>query len=176
MGDEEKQAKPQFEPPPWEREAFEALAARRAERDEAARVAAEALAGAAGGGVVVGGEAAADPAVAVAPAPELAVEAPQRQGGSGLPEEDSKLVQAMLLQLRQEERSDGRAARLIAWVASAVTAVLGVSMLIAGLGIVRNSGGKSAAVIGSAVLSLFGLVFIGMAAWVWISTSRVRGR
>lgn len=43
MSDDGKRAKPRFEPPPWERDAFEELARKREEAEQAEREAAEAL-------------------------------------------------------------------------------------------------------------------------------------
>ena len=177
MGDEEKQGKPRFEPPPWEVEAFEALAAKRAEQEAEARAVAEALSAAAvteaqdpqapDGEPAESGSAAADPARET----EQAAPAPARKE-----EPDSRLVQAMMLQLQREERSDGKSAVIVGVVAAGVTMALGVAMLIGGLNIARTAAGKSSAVIGSAVLSVFGLIFIGMAAWVWVTATRVKGR
>jgi hypothetical protein len=89
---------------------------------------------------------------------------------------DDRVVQAMLVQLKNEERVDGKATRTIGRVASVVTFLLGAAMLVTGLVMAGQSAGKSVAVIGSLVLSVFGLCFIGMALWVWITTSRSKGR
>jgi hypothetical protein len=86
------------------------------------------------------------------------------------------LLDVMMLELAQEERSDNRNAKIIAWVASGITAVLGLGMVIAGLVLASKANGQGSAVMGSAVLTVFGLIFAGMAAWVWISSNRVRGR
>ena len=158
-----------FEPPPWEREAFDALAARRAEED-AARAALEAA------------ESAAPSAPVQEPDPwdEVpAVRAGEQEAGPAAGarrKPDEIAVEAMLIQLQGEERSDGRATAWVGWIASAITLALGTGMLITGLAMVRRGNGASVTVIGSAVLSVFGLVFIGMALWVWITTSRSRGR
>jgi hypothetical protein len=171
MGDEDKQAKPRFEPPPWEVEAFEAFAAKRAERQAAERAAAEALRAATSAAAVPEvrtGDTAAEPVDAeVAPdevKPEQAVEP------------DGMVVQMMLQQLARDESSDRRSTAIITWVAAGVTVVLGLAMLIGGISIASRAAGQSTALIGSAVLVLLGLAFIGMAVWVWFSTSRVRGR
>jgi hypothetical protein len=89
---------------------------------------------------------------------------------------DEKAVAAMLLQLQAEERTDGHATTRVGQVAAIVTSVLGLGMLIAGVVMMQGGGGKQVAVIGSLVLSIFGLAFIGMAAWVWIATTRSKGR
>ena len=171
MTEEGATRKTQFEPPPWEKEAFEALAARRAEEQASheARMASETAGAAPVQEPDPEGEAqllSADPPMQVAAAAAVA--------SAALP--DSSEVEAMLLQLQVEERTDTRATRWVGRVASALTAALGLGMLIAGLVMIRSGGGKSVAVLGSAVLSIFGLSFMGMALWVWITSSRSRGR
>jgi hypothetical protein len=179
MGSEGAEGKPRFEPPPWEREAFEALAARRAEE----QVAREAL------------EAAERARAAVAPedawdeVPEAA-KAEEGQATEGVdgelvapaadpvpaPRVEDPQVEAMLLRLREEERTDGVAAIRVGQIAAALTMVLGAGMFIGGIVLLQGANGKMIAVVGSLILSMFGLVFAGMAVWVWISTNRSRGR
>jgi hypothetical protein len=89
---------------------------------------------------------------------------------------DERAVEAMLIQLQSEERAGAHVAKKIGLIASALTCALGLGMLIAGLVMMRVGAGKQAAMIGSLVLSVFGLCFMGMAAWVWISTTRSKGR
>jgi hypothetical protein len=175
MGDEEVVGKSRFEPPPWEKEAFEALAAKRAD-EEAARAA-----------IVAAESAVAAPVqepdpwdevpVVVASADGAAVAGtPGPTGTSGGPKPDEKAVEAMLMRLQNEERADARAAKMVGWVASAVTVVLGLGMLIAGIVMAARGIGTPVAAIGSLVLVVFGLAFIGMAIWMWVSTNRSRGR
>jgi hypothetical protein len=189
MGTEGTDGKPRFEPPPWELEAFEALAARRAEEQvaldalaaaEATRVAAEAA------------EAAVPPEdpwdevpnVVVTP-PAEAAEAAEGDGsvqvdGDEPPAQVAKVhegaVEAMLMQLRSEERTDGSLVLKVGRTAAALTIVLGLAMLIGGMSLVGQAHGKMANVLGSLVLAVIGLSFMGMAVWVWISTGRSRGR
>jgi hypothetical protein len=173
MGDEDTQGKPRFEPPPWEREAFEVLAAKRAEQEAVARATAAAPAEA---GSESPEDASADPGVV-----RTEQEADGKPGEQAAPAKevaapDSVAVQAMMQQLAREEFSSDRTTRIVAWVAAGVTAVLGVSMFIAGLSVGARSEGKTASVIGSVVLTVFGLAFVGMSVWVWVSANRVRGR
>jgi hypothetical protein len=179
MAEEEVNGKTQFEPPPWEREAFDALAARRAE-EQAAREALSAAESAsaspvqepdpwAGIRAEASGQVPAGAAVLEIAPEGIPAAAPAAKV-------DDRAVEAMLLQLQSEERTDGRAARWVGRVASALTFALGLGMLIAGLLMVRSGGGTSVALLGSAVLSIFGLSFMGMAVWVWITTNRSRGR
>jgi ATP-dependent exoDNAse (exonuclease V) beta subunit len=179
MSDKDTQAKGKFEPPPWEREAFDALAARRTEEQAAQDL----LAAVAAAAAAAEPEKPADPwqEVPLAKPDDVALivtaadpTAPRTDPAAAAT--DEKAVEAMLLQLQAEESSDRSATKWVGWIASAVTFVLGASMLIFGLLAARDSGGKFANVVGSGVLSVFGLCFMGMALWVWISTSRSRGR
>jgi hypothetical protein len=57
-----------------------------------------------------------------------------------------------------------------------VTFVLGAAVLVYGLLSLRSADKGLASVLGSAVLTIFGMSFMGMAVWVWIRTNRSRGR
>jgi hypothetical protein len=189
MADEQRRARKTFEPPPWEKEAFDALAARRAEQDEAAsamaavaqvstpvreapeQVSPEDLA--AQLAAAMKAKAAGEPVEATVDPADTAAEGEQP---ATAPAAEDKLLEVMMLELAQEERSDNRNAKVIAWVASGITAVLGLGMVVAGLVLAAKANGQGSAVMGSAVLTVFGLIFAGMAAWVWISSNRVRGR
>lgn len=178
-----------FEPPPWEKDAFEALAAKRAEQDEEARVVTDAVATMPEGVRVIETP---ERASAEDLAAQLAAAMQRQADDAGAVTEDAegeaqseapasagsegKLLEVMMLELAQEERSDNRNAKIIAWVASGITAVLGLGMVVAGLVLAAKANGQGSAVMGSAVLTVFGLIFAGMAAWVWISSNRVRGR
>jgi hypothetical protein len=170
MGDQDVNGKTGFEPPPWEREAFDALAARRAD-EQMTREVLEAAAVSPGAPIQEPPTAAIEAESAAEGPGEAAKEAPAPK-----PATDERVVQAMLVQLQSEERADRNATKWVAWAASGFTVVVGLAMLIAGLLMIGKGGGTSIGAIGSAVLSVFGLVFIGMAAWVWITTSRSRGR
>jgi hypothetical protein len=172
MGDEARQGKPRFEPPPWEVEAFEELAAKRARQEAAARAAA-----------IAPDEAEREP-LPEAPVSDAAQKDVEVDGGAetravpvrSVTEPDSQAVQAMLQQLAREEASGNRTSKIVSWVASGITAVLGVSMFIGGIVVGGRAAGNSATVLGSVVLTVFGLGFVGMSVWVWVSANRVRGR
>jgi hypothetical protein len=168
MGDEEAAGKPRFEPPPWEKEAFDALAARRAE-EQLARAALAA--------------ASSDPWDEMPNEPAKPVEPAGVAAQGGTPAAKSAevraqdpAIEAMMLQLRNEERTDATVAKRVGRIAAVITMALGLGMLIAGISLIRGANGTSIAVIGSLVLSVFGVAFMGMALWVWITTSRSRGR
>jgi hypothetical protein len=113
MSDKDAEAKGRFEPPPWERDAFEALAARRAEEQAAADLlaAAASAAGRSGDAALIATEEQPDPWLEepkVKPAQILAGQAPavSAEAGAASASVDDKAVQAMLSQLQAEEQSD----------------------------------------------------------------------
>jgi len=187
MGDEVKRDVRQFEPPPWEREAFDALARKKAEEQAAldllaalnpsakdpGELQAEAMAAevlAARAVAARAAESAAgvdDPAIAstVAPATVAAV--------------DERQVQAMLLELSKEETIGVGPVRLIARIAAAITAAVGLGMLVGGLmslGTARDAAKRTlATTMASGALSVFGMCFVAIAAWVWIRSNSMRG-
>jgi len=169
MGDEVKRDVRQFEPPPWEREAFEALARKKAEEQaaldllavlnpsakEPAELQAEATAGVDG------------PAITPTATPATAAAVDERQ------------VQAMLLELSREETTDTGHIRLVARIAAVITAAVGIGMLAGGLATLGNSQDAAkrtlATTMASGALSVFGLCFIAIGVWVWIRSNRVKG-
>ena len=167
MGDEVKRDVRPFEPPPWEREAFEALARKKAEEQAALdllsaphpspKAPAEPQAEAATG--------ADDPAPAATPTPAAAV--------------DERQVQAMLLELSREETTDTGHIRLVARIAAVITAAVGIGMLVGGLATLGNSQDAAkrtlATTMASGALSVFGLCFMAIGVWVWIRSNRVKG-
>jgi len=178
--------KPRFEPPPWEKEAFDALAARRAEE----QIAREALEAARIAAVVADGPAAASLEEAAAAVPEaIAADAPTDEAVTNAPDAaeidppvaatpkvEKHVVDAMLLQLASEERTGTIAAARVSQVVAALLMALGSGMAIGGLSLMRSANGRQIIIIGSLVLTVFGMMFMGMAVWVWIATSRSRGR
>jgi hypothetical protein len=182
MSDKDTQAKGKFEPPPWEREAFDALAARRAEEQQAADLlaVAAAAAGQPGDAAVLAAEEPALTPADVAPdtvgASAAAAPATPETPATPAVSVDDKAVQAMLAQLQMEERSDSGAATWVGWVSASVTLLLGAAVLVFGILSLRGAEGNVVKLLGSGVLSIFGLCFMGMAVWVWVRTNRSRGR
>ena len=162
MSEEKKVAPRAFEPPPWEREAFEALARKRAE-EQAALEALAAAERAASGSEATTAEALAGDAPAAEPAQPAA------------PAVDDRQVQVMLMELGREETTPTRSVQLIARIAAVITGLIGAGMLAAGIFALQKAGGSTVGVMGSGALSVFGMCFFGMAAWVWVRSNRVRG-
>lgn len=148
-----------FEPPPWERDAFEEISKRRdaEQADEELTEAAE---------VLLGEE---KPAEAV-PAP--VAPAPQAQ----VPAVDEARVQAMLAQLAATERTSGKTVLRVSMGSAAVVGLVGLLLVAWGVAAIAGSS-KSGQVgtIGGAVLLLFGALFFGVAVWIVVRTLRQRG-
>ena len=163
MSEEKKVAPRAFEPPPWEREAFEALARKRAEEQAALEALAAAKRAASGSEAATAEDAPAGDAPAAEPAQPAA------------PAVDDRQVQVMLMELGREETTPTRSVQLIARIAAVITGLIGAGMLAAGIFALQKAGGSTVGVMGSGALSVFGMCFFGMAAWVWVRSNRVRG-
>ena len=178
MGDEVKRDVRPFEPPPWEREAFEALARRKAEeqaaldRLAAPDPAAEAPADSRAGAV---------PAEVIAPAAEAAPgsDGPEMTRAAKSAAVDERQVQAMLLELSREETTDTGHVTLVARIAAVITAAVGIGMFAGGLMTLGNAKDAAkrtlATTMASGALSVFGLCFAAIAVWVWVRSNRVKG-
>ncbi len=160
MSDGQRREKPKFEPPPWEREAFDELARRRAEQD-AADIRRAAKAQEEGPGVAT-------------PSADSRTEGQRDSGAApkaGALGETN--VDAMLQELRAEETTPSVAGGM-ARLAGAMTAVIGAAMTVVGLlSLVRTRGGFS--LLGSLTVTVFGLGFLGLGAWVWMSSKSAKG-
>ena len=170
MSDGQRREKPKFEPPPWEREAFDQLARRRAQA--AAEAAENVTAPEAGAGATVALEAGAGATVALDAGGTGAEEAVSPVAPeAGAPDEAQ--VELMLRRLREEEESAPGTER-IAQVAGVITAAIGVAMTIVGLiELVRSKSGL--AVLGGVTVAVFGLGSLALGAWVWMGSKRVKG-
>ncbi len=190
MSEEVKREARRFEPPPWEKDAFEALARKKAEDQEALEALAAAEAEAAA--VVDTVETLGAEAPTVTPTedrPEADEAAAGVDAGAAAqpaaaspvvaaPAVGEHQVQAMLLDLSMEETTDTGRITLVARIASVITAIAGGGMVFAGLSAMQGlDPAKRTAItaMGSGALSVFGLCFVGMAVWVWIRSNRVKG-
>jgi hypothetical protein len=181
MGDEEKRDVRRFEPPPWEREAFEALARRKAE-EQAAMEALAAAEMAASAPVDRTAEVLAAEVMAVRSAPDASAKDAGEPEGS-VPDAakptatgpDDRQVQVLMMELEREETTPVGNVKLIARVAAVITILIGTGMLAGGIAALQKAPGTPLGVLGSGALSVFGMSFMAMAAWVWIRTNRVKG-
>ena len=183
MSDEQKREARRFEPPPWEKDAFEALARKKAEEQEAleALAAARAVAGAPAGSPM-GARAAEVPASESESKPTAAGQGSEADPGEAAepvaPAIDERQVQVMLLELGREETSPTGHVRLISRIASLITGATGLGMIFGGFWALQatdQARRTGVALMGSGALSVFGLCFAGIAVWVWIRSNRVRG-
>ena len=185
MGDEQKRDPRQFEPPPWERDAFEALARKKAEEQEALKILALTQVAAGAPGAMI-----AD--VLVPEVVESGAASPPSGGGDAESTDasvgtrpaaaavDEHRVKAMLMELSKEEAVDTGHIQLIARVASAITAAVGAGMLVGGLVTLAGSSQDAAkrtitTTMASGALSVFGLCFMAIAVWVWVRSNHVKG-
>jgi hypothetical protein len=188
---ERREAK-SFEPPPWERAAFEELARKKAEEQaeaEAPAVMAQAAAEAA-----VSAEAAEPPATGPgpeviplasvpevhpsSPKPEVAARQAAEEDKPAKPGVDEATLIAMLADLREEEEPMARTFTSVGLFATFVTALVGAVLVLWGvvqLAIaVRRDLGPTG-VFGGLVLMVFGALFVALAFWVGARTLRQRG-
>ena len=173
---ERREAK-QFEPPPWEQDAFEGLAQNRGEGHEA-EAAAEAPKplGAIVPEVVPEAELASEPE----PEPEAAPTA--GQGPDAKAEEPPAVSEAQMLEmmaaLRAEEpRATESYSKLSLWL-SALTGALGVVMLFWAMAMLVSASARGTGrvgVLGGLIVGIFGALFIGLAMWVGVRALRDRG-
>jgi len=187
MSEEKKVAPRAFEPPPWEREAFEALARKRAEEQAALEALAAAERAASGSEAATAEALAAEVLLARAamvPPTEAGASGADAPAGDAPPAEpaqpaapavDDRQVQVMLMELGREETTPARNVQLIARIAAVITGLIGAGMLAGGIFALQKAGGSTVGVMGSGALSVFGMCFFGMAAWVWVRSNRVRG-
>jgi hypothetical protein len=174
MGDKAKSGAGRFEPPPWELEAFEALARRRAEEQAALEAIARAMEPTAV--AIAEPEPLAEPAVTQADEQVKVAKALEEQTAAKAEAKliDERRVQAMLLELGREETASTGSIKIVARIASVMTAIVGIGMLTGGLMIIQRASGTTAGLMGSGALSVFGLCFVAMAAWVWVGSNRTR--
>ncbi len=191
MGDEgfnfppsERREPKQFEPPPWERDAFD----ERARAKEAERQAAEA-AKAAEAEAVAAAAARATAAVesmdaATGPVQEPSSESePEATGLTQSPvESEPKVSEAelteMMAGLRAEEPTSMQTYGAIAIALSVFTGLIGAVMLIWAMAMFVSANARGTGrvgVISGSIVAFFGALFIGLSVWVAVRTLRQRG-
>lgn len=169
---ERREAK-RFEPPPWEREAFEELQRKRTteepgpeqaepvEREEPAEAA-----------PVVGESAGASTAPSETPVERGAVSA----GADGRPAVEERVVLELLAGLRAEEPSIQPTVQRVSLVSALIVSAIGTVMILWGMAaLVGSRASGPIGVFGGAVLLFFGAVAIAGAVWLTVRTLRQRG-
>jgi hypothetical protein len=164
--DAERRQHRQFEPPPWEREKFEALAQQREAEQRAIAAAIEAAT------PERPAEEAARPASE--PASAAALAGAREAGPEPVPKIDERKVNAMLIELSGQEGSArapiSKAGRVIGILFGAVGS--GVTVFGAALA------GRSTAAdgrVGSAVIAFLGVFMTGAAIWMWVRAGNEQG-
>lgn len=158
---ERKTPKP-FEPPPWEKEAFEELKRKRGQ--EVAPPAAEEVA------VVRAQDA--EAVVATEPKPQAAPVV-EKQGEAQL---DEKQVLEMLAGLAEQEPDLSKATRRVAFVTAIALGALGMVLVVWGMAAIVGLRGKGPiGLAGGAILEMFGIGFLGAAAWLVYRTLKRQG-
>lgn len=190
---ERREAK-RFEPPPWERDAFDELAKRKAAEDEAARAAEEEGASEAPTEGQNAPTAAAQPEAVTAPPAEqpaagpealtarpveIEPEQPAQAAGPASGEIDQAQLLEMMAGLRAEEPSVNEAVHSIGLFWAVAIGLVGLMTLTwSGFAFVRAAqatSGKQLGLVGGMILAVFGLLFIGMAIWIVQRILRQRG-
>jgi hypothetical protein len=179
MPDEQPRTKAAFEPPPWEREAFEELARKRAAAQERGRATTEAAtaegwATTEAASSVPGVAGPRPPAGAPATGTPDASVAAETAGDEGT-KLDERQAAAMLLQLRGEEASVQHAVRPLGTVVSIVIGVIGAGMLVVALYFTAKTAGSALGLVGAFAVGGFGMFFMGMAIWLWVRTTHAKG-
>jgi hypothetical protein len=142
-----------FEPPPWEREAFDEIQRRRAEQDADVEIA-EAVSG-------LGKE--------------------EGEGEAALPAReapvlDEQRVNAMLLELAATERQSHKRFERLNLVLMAVTAAIGIVLAVwGGAALSRAKQIGQVGILGGLGLMFFGALFFGVAAWMAVRQLRQQG-
>lgn len=158
-----------FEPPPWEREQFEALEQRRAEDSPPAEQPEPGPGEARTPPVTEEASAAPEPVSAETPAEE-----PEQRGrltGNALPIPEAQ-VDTMLIQLSAEEPKVDRHLKSVGLFASAIVMLLGVSLLAQGVIAMLKARGTFAGMIGALIVAGFGAFLGGMGLWFGMRVTR----
>lgn len=179
---ERREAK-QFEPPPWERDAFEELQRRRSQEENVSTNApeeaveqnpqAERGTGTSGGDPTTG-----EAPVAKEPIGGHQVEppAPVKTGAQAKHQVDERVVIELMAGLKAEEPSVQPAVQWISLFSALVIAAIGTVMILWGMAALigsRASGPTGA--FGGTVLLFFGAAAIAGAVWLTVRTLRQRG-
>lgn len=162
----ERRAAKRFEPPPWEREAFEELQRKRAEVEPKPPEPTNQT--------VVTEEQEGSPveqavSVTEGPAEEVAVAVEKN-------ELDERQVIEMMALLAEEEPKLQEQTWKLALASALFVSALGSVMIVWGFAaLVRARGTGVIGVAGALVLAVFGILFVSIAAWMAVRTLRQRG-
>lgn len=183
-GAKRREAK-RFEPPPWEKDAFEELERKRAEEAQAAEalrakeLADRTAAEEAGPATTERAAAPADASSAIEPEAgksERQASHPAEAGGEAAGELDDKQVAEMLAGLAAEEAPVASKAWMVAIASSIVIGAIGGMLIIwAMAALVSSPDSGATGMIAGMVLLVFGAGFVFGALWLAVRTLRQRG-
>lgn len=171
----QRKAPKQFEPPPWEREAFEELAQRRGEQ-EVADASAVAISTDEHAPDRLADVLAAQPKTTTVAAVEASASRERPASSAAV---DEAQVLEMLVGLKAQEPTQNRVLSTAGLAVAALCGVMGtisiVWALAAGFKASKATSNGDVAAFGAVVLGLFGMLFIGLAGWLWFKVMRQRG-
>ncbi|MDY0087672.1 MAG: hypothetical protein RBS78_03890 [Coriobacteriia bacterium] len=156
-----------FEPPPWEREQFEELERKLAQRARAAEQSAEVE-------VADAGERGEDARRRESPPSEPPT--PEKEDGATTSRARGAEIETMLMALKAEEGPAAGEVWKLGLTASAFVCAVGVMLVIWGtVALARTQGRGATGTIGAMIMSLMGGLFIGLAAWMGLRSLKQRG-
>jgi len=177
----ERREPKRFEPPPWERGAFEELS--RAKAAEQAAAEAEAAAAAAAAEIerqtaeARAAETSAD-AAGSEPAEAATAVAEEVEQDEAKPKVSDAEVTEMMAGLRAEEPTSMQSYGAIAIALSVFTGLVGVVMLVWAMAMFVSASARGTGrvgVVSGSIVAVFGALFIGLSIWVAVRTLRQRG-
>jgi hypothetical protein len=191
MGDEdfnfppsERRETKRFEPPPWERDAFDELSRAKEAEEGAARAAEAAQAAEAAAAIEVAAARASD-VVAAADAEQQAATTAASGDRGGVtqaaveePSVSEAQVTEMMAGLREEEPTSMQSYSAIAIALSVFTGLVGVVMLVWARAMFVSAAARGTGRVGmisGSIVAFFGALFIGLSMWVAVRALRQRG-
>jgi hypothetical protein len=178
----ERRKPKQFEPPPWEREAFDELSRAKTAQQEAAEAAEAAAAEElAAESAVVAPPASAEPPARIETERPAAISSPETPAEASAPAKgavsEAELTE-MMAGLRAEEPTSTRTYSRVAIALSVFTGLVGIVMLVWAMAMLVSSNARGAGRVGivsGSIVAVFGALFIGLSMWVAVRTLRQRG-
>jgi len=172
----ERREPKEFEPPPWERDAFDERSRAMAAEQQAAQAEAAAAAEEQETASIAepAGENATHHAVEAASANDGDAAEPE----AATPKVSEAQVTEMMAGLRAEEPTSMQSYGAIAIALSVFTGLLGVVMLVWAMAMFVSAGARGTGRVGivsGSIVAIFGALFIGLSMWVAVRTLRQRG-
>lgn len=181
-GEADRRETKRFEPPPWERERFDALRERQAQEKEApAPETPSVTAGGVSGSQEAPGEAVGeDPRAATGQADASTVFAkpgagPGAELEKGMESVSDAQVDTMLVLLSGEEPRVDKHVKTAGLFSAGVLLLVGIGLLVAGVVLLSAAHGAAAASLTATTTSAMGLTFAGVGVWLGLRVMRGQG-